>query len=402
MKLDIAIVGAGPAGLSLARALDGMGLDMAVIDPADEQALAAPDWDGREIALTHASRAVMQRLDLWPRIDPAAISELKDAWVFDGESSRPMRIGHDDGDSDRLGWLVSNHLIRKAAWEAARDADGVQWLTGRRVESTELSGSGRLLHLSDGGCLQANLVVAADGRFSATRRAAGIAARMRDFGKSMLVTRVELEKPHDHVAWEWFAHDRTLALLPLNGNQASAVITLPHERITRLKSLTAEDFDRRVGELYRHRLGGMHAVAERHVYPLVGVWPDRLTADRFACIGDAAVGMHPVTAHGFNLGLTAVDLLADEIRRARRDGDDIASQHRLAAYARRHRTHSLPLYSATNAVVGLFTDDRLPARALRRFVLRTAGRLTPLRRAIARQLTGKVTSPPLVGGFRRV
>jgi ubiquinone biosynthesis UbiH/UbiF/VisC/COQ6 family hydroxylase len=388
MNVDIAIIGAGPAGLCLARALGDMHLDIAVIDPAGDDALANPAPDGREIALTHASRATLERLSLWSRIDAGEISDLRDAWVFDGEATEPMRITHEDGDAEQLGWLVSNYLIRKAAWQAAREIDGIRWLTGRRVESTLPGAERRRLILSDGETLDARLVVAADGRFSGSRRAAGIGARMRDFGKSMLVARVALERPHDHVAWEWFGEDRTLALLPLNGELASVVITLPHERIGQLKAMEADDFNHEVTALYRGRLGEMRLVGERHVYPLVGVWPDRLTASRFACIGDAAVGMHPVTAHGFNLGLTGVDLLVDEIGKARiRDGD-IASPRRLAAYAARHRAHSLPLYTATATVVGLYTSNLPPARLLRRAILRTAHHLPPFRRAIARQLTG--------------
>ena len=388
MNVDIAIVGAGPAGLCLARALGGTGLEVAVIDPADDPALATPVPDGREIALTHASRASLDRLSLWSRIDPGDISDLRDAWVFDGESSDPMQITHEDGQAEQLGWLVANHLIRKAAWEAAHEVDGIHWLTGQRVESTLPGEDYRQLILSDGTTIRSRLVVAADGRFSGTRRAAGIGARMRDFGKSMLVARMELDRSHDHVAWEWFGEDRTLALLPLNGPCASVVITLPHEQIEQLKSMNEPDFNQQATGLYRERLGQMRLVSERYVYPLVGVWPDRLTAQRFVCIGDAAVGMHPVTAHGFNLGLIGVDLLVDEIGKARiRDGE-IASPRRLASYAARHRAHSLPLYSATATVVGLFTDDRLPARLLRRVILRTANRIPPFRRAIARQLTG--------------
>ncbi len=388
MNVDIAIIGAGPAGLCLARALGAMSLDIAVVDPAEDADLVEPAPDGREIALTHASRATLKRLDVWSRIDADEISDLRDAWVFDGESTEPMRITHDDGDADQLGWLVSNHLIRAAAWQAARQTGGIEWLTGRRVESTVPGDNRRRLILSDGTHLDARLVVAADGRFSGSRRAAGIGARMRDFGKSMLVARMALEQDHQHVAWEWFGDDRTLALLPLNGPYASAVITLPHERIGQLKAMDENEFNREVTALYRERLGNMTLIGDRHVYPLVGVWPDRLSAERFACIGDAAVGMHPVTAHGFNLGLTGVDLLVEEIGKARLRDGDIASPRRLAAYAARHRAHSLPLYTATATVVGLYTSNLPPTRLLRRAILRTANHLPPLRRAIARQLTG--------------
>jgi 2-polyprenyl-6-methoxyphenol hydroxylase-like FAD-dependent oxidoreductase len=77
--------------------------------------------------------------------------------------------------------------------------------------------------------LQARLLVAADSRFSQTRRLLGIGAQLKDFGKTMLVCRMDHEKPHRQTAWEWFGYGQTLALLPLNGEQSSVVLTLPAE-----------------------------------------------------------------------------------------------------------------------------------------------------------------------------
>ncbi|WP_376692796.1 5-demethoxyubiquinol-8 5-hydroxylase UbiM [Wenzhouxiangella sp. EGI_FJ10409] len=402
MRIDVAIVGAGPAGLCLARALDGMGLSIRLFEGSPKESLVEPAEDGREIALTHASQAVLERLGIWQRLDEAELSDLRDAVVYDGESARPMRISHADGDSECLGTLVSNHRIRKAAWEAVAGQDGVEVEAGVRVEGTQITPTGRNLLLSDGREIEAALVIAADSRFSGLRRAAGIGARMRDFGRSMLLAPVTLEADHEHVAWEWFGYDRTLALLPLNGRRASAVITLPHEQARRLSELDEAEFDREVTGMYRHRLGAMQLDGQRHLYPLVGVWPDRLVTQRLAAVGDAAVGMHPVTAHGFNLGVTGIDILSGELRRALGRGAGVADRSALSAFERRHRLASLPLYLATATVVGLYTDDRLPARLLRRSVLRVANRVTPFRQAVARQLTGRGGLPGPLAMLRGV
>lgn len=389
MKTDIAIVGGGPAGLCLARALDGLGLNIRLFERSDRDTLAQPDEDGREIALTHTSRRLLETLGLWSRLPPEDISELRDAAVFDGESEQPMRISHEDGDSDCLGWLVPNHRIREAAFAAAVEQDGLDIETGVSVESTAVDESGRRLILADGREVHARLVIAADSRFSNLRRAAGIGARLRDFGRSMLLARVELERDHNQVAWEWFAYANTQALLPLNGQRASVVITLPHERARRLSRLSEQDFNREVTELYRGRLGAMKLCGKRHLYPLVGVWPDRLVTDNLAAVGDAAVGMHPVTAHGFNLGLSSIEILSAELSQALAKGLDPSNPATLAAYQRRQRLASLPLYLATSSIVSLYTSNQLPARVLRRGVLRMASRIAPFRRGIANQLTGK-------------
>ena len=386
---DVAVVGAGPAGLCFARALASSGLAVAVIDPASAEALARPSFDGREIALTHASKQRLEALDIWLRLPADEISALRDAWVFDGDSRRPMRISHRDGGAGQLGFLVPNHLIRQAAFESFRAAGAAELIEAQRVVAVERGSSEHTLRLDDGSRIRARLIVAADSRFSSTRRAFGIAARQRDFGRSMLVCRMRLEKDHDHVAWEWFGSDQTLALLPLNGRQASAVITLPHAEIERLSRLEAEAFNSEVSQRYQHRLGRMALLSERKLYPLVGVWPDRLVAERFAAIGDAAVGMHPVTAHGFNLGLASVEALSRRVQAACSAGRDFAAPDLLRAYQTEHRRTSGPLYLATGAVVSLYTSNSLPARILRRAALRGANRLPPFRRLIARTLTDR-------------
>lgn len=401
LKTDVAIVGGGPAGLCLARALDGLGLHIRLFEAAGRDTLADPPEDGREIALTHVSRRLLESLGVWSRLPDSDISELRDAVVFDGESERPMRISHADGGSECLGWLVPNHRIRQAAFEAASAQDGLTIEAGAGVDATEPSAFGRRLNLADGRQVEARLVIAADSRFSGLRRAAGIGARMRDFGRSMLLARVELAQDHDHAAWEWFAYDRTLALLPLNGRRASVVITLPHEQARRLSRLDEATFNAEVSEHYRGRLGQMRLSGQRHLYPLVGVWPDRLVDHALAAVGDAAVGMHPVTAHGFNLGLRGIEILSAELHRARSQDRDIAEPSVLAAYQRRQRLASLPLYLATASVVGLYTDDRLPARMLRRGALRVANRLAPFRQAVAGQLTGKGGLPGPLEALRQ-
>jgi 2-polyprenyl-6-methoxyphenol hydroxylase-like FAD-dependent oxidoreductase len=130
----------------------------------------------------------------------------------------------------------------------------------------------------------------------------------------------------------------------------------------------------------------MRPVGKRLTYPLVGVYADRFIGRRFAVIGDAAVGMHPVTAHGFNLGLAGAASLAGLIGQAAGAGRDIGAASLLAAFEGRHRRATGPLYLATNMTVSLFTDDRFPARVMRDAVLRAGEFLAPVRHAISARL----------------
>jgi ubiquinone biosynthesis UbiH/UbiF/VisC/COQ6 family hydroxylase len=395
---DIIISGAGPAGLCLARALSGRGLRITVVEQLAEAELANPPFDGREIALTQLSARLMRDMGLWNRIDAHALSPLRDARVLNGPDPFAMTIGHELSQGSELGWLVSNHLIRKAAFEAVQDsiqnAQDITLLCGEKVSSVRTDAQAAHVTLASGRSLQSQLLVAADSRFSETRRAMGIGADMHDFGKTMLVCCMTHEQPHHHAAWEWFGYGQTLALLPMNPDpvtnefRSSVVLTLPSTGISPLMTLPIDAFNLEIQNRFDQRLGRMTLVSTRHSYPLVGVYPHRFVAQRFAAVGDAAVGMHPVTAHGFNFGLRGVDTLARAIHAARAAGKDIASARLLESYERTHRWATRPLYLATQLVSTLYTNDSPPARLLREAALRVGDALLPFKRAIAATLSG--------------
>ena len=384
---DVAIIGAGPAGLCLARALSGQGLSIVLLERQAETALADPAFDGREIALTHASQALLEQLDLWQRLPAEEVAVLRDAQVLNGPSLFALQIRAEQAGAERLGHLVANRAIRRAAFDAVAECADVQLRCEASVRAIRHAEREVRLELADGEVLRTRLLVAADSRFSETRRQLGIGARLKDFGKTMLVCRMQHEQDHQQVAWEWFGYGQTLALLPLNGRCSSVVLTLPPRDIERLKALDEDAFAREMEQRFDRRLGAMQLVSSRHAYPLVGAYAQRLIGPRCALIGDAAVGMHPVTAHGFNFGLSSVQRLADAVLAAHGKGRDIGSAGVLERYQRQHRLATWPLYQATNLLVDVYTDARLPLKLLRGAGLRVAQGLLPLKKGIARHLT---------------
>lgn len=397
---DVLVIGAGPAGLALAISLGQAGLSVIVLDAQARHALSAPKDDGREIALTHDSVALLKQLGIWPRLAAHEIGVIREAQVHDGGHARALldfnaRGGRGGGtDAEVLGWIVPNHALRRASFEVASALPSLRIVCDAQASQvrplpTHAEVFFDALPSPTGECLRARLLVAADSRFSVTRRQLGIGADLHDFGRTMVVCRMRHAQPHREVAYECFGYERTLAVLPLPGDASSVVLTADAGAAAQLMAMPADAFTALVQRQFHDRLGRMAMAGERHAYPLVATYAHRFRSMRSALVGDAAVGMHPVTAHGYNLGLQGVGTLAGRVVQAHRAGQDIGAASLLAAYEATHRRQTRLIYHGTNAVAKLYADNRAPLRLLRQLVLEGAQRFPPLKAAITRQLTGR-------------
>ena len=389
---DILVVGAGPAGLSFAAELAGSGLKITLIEKSPLEILQNPPYDGREIALTHLSREIMQRLGMWDLIPKDEIYPLRDAKVLNGQSDYQLHFPQPTqarGEpADCLGYLISNHNIRKAAYEVVSKLENVTILTGIGVKEVKTSEDEAQVILENGEVLSGRLLLAADSRFSQTRRQLGISSDMHDYSRTMFVCRMKHTLSNQHTAYECFHYGRTIALLPLEEHLTNTVITVDSDKADTIKKMSPEELAASVKEQLKGRLGDMELVSTIHNYPLVGMIAQRFYGKRSALIGDAAVGMHPVTAHGFNLGLSSADLLAKLVLEAEQRGQDIGTASLLEKYSTKHMLHAQPIYHGTNMLLKLFTNETAPAKILRGLVLRASNNFPPLKKLITKQLTG--------------
>jgi len=399
MRHDIAIIGAGPAGLAFACLLANSGLRIVMAEKLPRAELADPPVDGRDIALTHLSKQILEQLGVWQRFPANSVSPIREARVVDGTSPYTLNFDSAKDEFDALGYLVSNHLIRNALYEAATELGNLELITDTTVTEVRTEDKGGSITLSDGRTLETSLVVAADTRFSETRRKMGIAADLHDFGRVAIVCWMEHELPHNNVAYECFHYGRTLAVLPMPGNVSSIVITVPANLTDDILGMDEADFNADIRKRFGSRLGAMRLVGKRYPYPLVAVHANSFVSRRFALIGDAAVGMHPVTAHGFNLGLSGADILASEIKTAIGKGRDFGSNAVLQRYQYKHMQTTRPLFHGTNGIVSLFTNDALPAKLARKAVLRLSNNFPPVKWLIKNKLTSRTHAGGLVLPF---
>ena len=393
MDADIIIAGAGPAGLSLAAALAGSSLSILLLEQNSRRVLNNPAYDGREIALTAASVATLKRLGALQRVAGSDMAPLRSARVFNGASIQPLEFANARDRKSPLGLLVSNAALKRALYESVVQHDNIILQDDTKVARARATTDAIEVH-TDRACLKSRLLVAADTRFSPLRASQGIGAFIRDFGKTMLVCRVRHEKPHEGVATEWFGHNQTVAMLPLQEKLSSLVLTLPEPQIAALMELSEGAFAREMQQRTQQRWGALTPASARFRYPLVAVYAHRFAAPRFALVGDAAVGMHPVTAHGFNLGLAGAIRLAEEVSASARAGEDIADARSLKRYETALRRATAPLFFATNALASLYTDDRGPARLARSLGLRALDVAAPVKHAIENWLSASEHRSP--------
>lgn len=394
MKYDIVIIGAGPAGLSFARSLKDSSLKVLLVERSSLETLRTPPEDGREIALTHLSVEMMKDSGAWQQLAKDDVSPICAAKVLDGDSSYTLNFDNTEADLDALGYLVPNDKIRKAYFEVVEGIDNLELLTEVSVEDVGSTTENAWVQLSNGDRVECDLLVSADSRFSETRRKMGVPASMKDFSRTAIVCRMEHSVPHNQTAFECFHYGRTLAILPMTGNLSSIVVTVSSAEADSIFNMSEEAFAADIEQRLQGQLGNMKLYGRRHLYPLVAVHANKFISRRFAVIGDAAVGMHPVTAHGFNLGLRSQETLAKEIKSALAQSRDIGSASVLEKYQTNHMRVTKPLYMGTNLVVGLFTNDNFAAKVVRKATLRVANNFAPLKQIITRKLTEKKIDIP--------
>ena len=388
MKNKVIIIGAGPAGLSLACSLADTDIEITIIEKQSTKHLSSPSYDGREIALTHLSKKILEELGVWKRLSSKTISPIKEAKVLDGNSSYALHFDRHKVHKKALGYLVSNHLIRRALYKEAITKPNIKIISDTSVVNVNTDEYSAFVRLSNKKKIQAPLVVAADSRFSPTRQHMGISADIHDFERVAIVCRMKHQKQHRNIAYECFHYGETLAILPLaQKNTSSIIMTIPVETSSLFMDMNTEEFNSFITNKFNNKFGNMTLLNKRYQYSLVGVFADQFVANRFALIGDAAVGMHPVTAHGFNLGLRGQNTLSLQIKFALEHGLDIGLLQTLETYQLKHRRASRPLYLGTNAIVKLYTDDSLLAKITRKIMLRIGNNFIPAKKKILNQLT---------------
>ncbi len=387
MIFDIAIIGAGPVGIAFACSFAKTNMKIVIIEKLPKKILAKPRIDGREIALTHRSADILKELNVWQNIPAKLITTIKEARVLNGNSKYFLDFTHQQLQKECLGYLIPNNLIRKYLYKRLTNIPNVTLIDKVNCISIDTGNNEySSIQLSNGEKIKASLIVASDSRFSKARSMMNISAFIHDFNKNMIVCRMEHEKPHNNIAYEFFRYTQTQASLPYIKKQSSIVTTVSRKTSKFLMKIDNKKFNKEIRSNFNNFFGEMKLIGKRYSYPMITTYSKKFVAHRFALIGDAAVGMHPVTAHGFNLGLKGLEIITKEIKSAIKHKLDFGSPLVLRKYQYKLHRIAIPIYLGTNSIVSLYTNTTVPAMLARQFILKAVNLLKPVKQTFLQVL----------------
>jgi 2-octaprenyl-6-methoxyphenol hydroxylase len=386
MDADVAIVGGGLVGASVAIGLAGTSLSVALIEPAPPPDAPAR-WDERCIAINHASRCILESFGVWPALAETA-APIRSTHISERGRFGVARFDAADADIDALGHNVPVARLGSLLWQRAQQT-GCALYAPARMRDFRLDGQRVELTLDDDRRIAARLVVAADGMHSPLRERLGIGAQRRDYAQSAIVTAVRTTRAHRGCAYERFTPDGPIALLPKPWAQedrsCSLVWTTPAAQLAARMTCDDAQFLALAQDAFGERLGRFTELGARQAWPLHRVVSAQLHAARVVLVGNAAQSLHPVAAQGFNLGLRDAAVLSELLSAS---GGDPGDTMLLERYAQQRAADRTRIADFTDGIVRLFSNRVPGLRGLRHLGLLALDLAPPLRDAVLWQNLG--------------
>ncbi len=400
---DIAIVGGGMVGASLAVALQEVDVRVALIEAVPHDAAQNPSFDERTTALSNGSRRILETLGVWPAV-AAVATPIAKIHVSDRGHFGFARIDAAEQGLKALGHVVPNRSLGAALWSRLSASDRVRVYCPAEVSRLGATSDSVELNVSESSgvesMIRTRLVVAADGVNSAVRSAFGVAADVRDYEQTAVITTVLPRRFHEHVAYERFTDEGPLALLPLGDGRCTLVLTLRRVLAEVAMSWSEQEFLDEVQRRFGFRLGRFLKAGRRFAYPLSLTRARRTSAGRCVIVGNAAQGLHPVAGMGFNLGLRDVaslaELIADERGAAAQEPrrKDCGNDALLSSYDAWRAADRGEIIAFTDGLVRLFSNPLRAVQGARNLGLLAFDLLPPAKAMLASLSSGAAGRVP--------
>jgi 2-octaprenyl-6-methoxyphenol hydroxylase len=380
--IEIAVIGAGPVGGTLALALAARGHQVLLVDRAELTPMEDPAFDGRGYAIAAGCRPVMELAGIWDAL-PYAPCPILDIDVTDGKVGRrpsALKLHFDHrAVGDAFGWIIEARSIRVAINKRLHEAANVT-LRAPATARVARDADGADVHVGDE-VFRVKLVVAAEGRKSPLREQAGIRVTKLPYNQSAVVFALSHEHPHNGVALEHFLPGGPFAVLPMTGtaehpNLSAVVFTERDALVQRLYAMEDAPFMREVEVRLGGRLGAVAQVGRRWTHRLEAMYAHRYYDTRLLLVGDSAHGVHPIAGQGLNLGFQDAEALVEILEGA----DDVGAPAVLARYQAARRPVNMAMLLGMDTLDRLFSTNFGPIRLVRDLGLAAVDRMPRLKK----------------------
>jgi 2-octaprenyl-6-methoxyphenol hydroxylase len=386
---DIAIVGGGLAGASLAVALAPLGYDIKVIEAVAYKAAEQPSYDDRTLAISHSSCRILSGIGLWPMLEADATAIRR---IYISELARPGRVVLDSAEMglEAFGHVVEARRFGAAVTKQLEQTENIEVISPASVKDIELGEASASLGLDSTDLateLEAKLVVAADGANSFIRNHLNIPTEKRDYGQTAVICNITPEIAHEGRAFECLTRTGPFAVLPHTGQRCGLVWSVASGDADDILKLDDESFLSGAQERFgRKELGAFIQVGKRSAYPLKLVRAREDIRERLVILGNAAHAIHPIGAQGFNLALRDAAVLAEVL--ADNDQNDPGETGLLQTYSRWRKNDQRGTIATSDGMTRLFSHPSSFATGLRTSAIMAHALLPSLRRKSAIKAMG--------------
>src|SRR3954452_7916735 len=382
-NVEVLIVGGGHAGLLLGAALSHGGITVRLVERQPKATIMAVPADGRSLALLAGSAAILRRVGAWPHLAPHA-EPVERVEGLDVEGGGRVHYDSEQHGKGPFGVGVEHASLHRALLEAFLAQAGEDAYRQGEVASLKRVGDAMEVAFSDGSRRAVALVVGADGRASRVRDLARIGVDRWAYDQQALTMVLQHERSHRGTVREWMRRGGPLAILPLRGRRTGVTWVERKQESMTLAALSRTDLLAAFTKATGGVLGTVEVESGPTFYPLGAQHARTYVAPRVALVGDAAHGVHPIHAQGFNMGVADVGALADALQSARARGLDLGSGEALLPYARARRGDNTQRLWLTDGLARLFAADLGPLRTARSLALDAIERVPPLKRLAVR------------------
>lgn len=386
--VDIAIVGGGIVGLTLAAALKNSELSIAVIDKAACYQPLSEKPTARVSAINQANIKALKQFDVWNYLQQDRANPYTDMHVWDKDSFGDIHFSCGEIGSDALGIIVENQALVNALAEAGEAQSNVQLVTAG-IERVLAGPNQTMLMLDNDEVLSCRLLVGADGANSFVRKQAGLPITFKDYEHTAIVANIKTDEPHDNVARQAFTPTGPLALLPMVApNVCSIVWSQTPEQAASLMALDDEAFCNALTAASNSKLGMTVLETKRSAFPLTMRYARQWAKDGVVLVGDAAHTIHPLAGQGANLGMQDALVLAETLSSLNASGKDIGLYKNLRSYERSRKTEAMKMIAAMDGFKFLFDGNDPFKKLLRGIGLSATDRLGTIKNAFVSHAMG--------------